>query len=115
MIIANAGTTNLGKVDSLNEIADLSKKHDIWMHVDGAYGGFFKIEKTSHLFAGIEHGFYCFRSAAKQCFFHTVVVQYYLKGEFFLRELSSNASYLQDSERDCSFLRWIIQLNLVDL
>ena len=55
MIIANAGTTNLGKVDSLDEIADLSKEHGIWMHVDGAYGGFFKIaDKTSHLFAGIE-------------------------------------------------------------
>ena len=37
-IIANAGTTNTGAVDPLNEIADLCGRENIWMHVDGAYG-----------------------------------------------------------------------------
>jgi glutamate/tyrosine decarboxylase-like PLP-dependent enzyme len=38
-IIANAGTTNTGTVDPLDQIAKICKKENLWMHVDGAYGG----------------------------------------------------------------------------
>jgi glutamate/tyrosine decarboxylase-like PLP-dependent enzyme len=38
-IIASAGTTNTGTVDPLDTIAAICKTEDMWMHVDGAYGG----------------------------------------------------------------------------
>ena len=38
-IIASAGTTNTGSVDDLDSIADICEKENLWMHVDGAYGG----------------------------------------------------------------------------
>ena len=41
LITASAGTTDTGAVDPVDRIADLAEKHDIWMHVDAAYGGFF--------------------------------------------------------------------------
>lgn len=41
MIIATAGSTNTGTVDSLESIAALSKQFGTWFHVDAAYGGFF--------------------------------------------------------------------------
>lgn len=43
LIVANAGSTDVGAVDPLVELSKLSKQHDIWLHVDGAYGGFFML------------------------------------------------------------------------
>lgn len=37
-VVANAGTVNTGAVDHMDELADISAAHGIWLHVDGAYG-----------------------------------------------------------------------------
>jgi len=39
-VVANAGDVNTGAFDSLADIADVCSKHNVWCHVDGAYGGF---------------------------------------------------------------------------
>jgi len=38
-LITSAGTTNTGSVDPLEELAALCKMEELWLHVDGAYGG----------------------------------------------------------------------------
>ena len=38
VVVATAGTTNLGIIDDLKGIGAVAHKHDIWFHVDGAYG-----------------------------------------------------------------------------
>lgn len=38
-IVANGGATNCGAVDDIAGLADLAQTHDLWLHVDGAYGG----------------------------------------------------------------------------
>jgi aromatic-L-amino-acid decarboxylase len=37
-VIASAGTVNTGAVDPIGELADVSARHGVWLHVDGAYG-----------------------------------------------------------------------------
>jgi len=38
LVIANAGDVSTGVVDDLAAIAAICKAHDLWFHIDGAYG-----------------------------------------------------------------------------
>lgn len=54
-IVANAGTTGTGAIDPLYELGRIAREHNIWFHVDGAYGlpGILD-SRVKHLYKGLE-------------------------------------------------------------
>lgn len=55
-INATAGTTVLGAFDPIEQLAEIAKRHKIWLHVDGAYcGSVIFSPKYKHLIKGVEH------------------------------------------------------------
>ncbi|XP_019644225.1 PREDICTED: aromatic-L-amino-acid decarboxylase-like [Branchiostoma belcheri] len=54
VVVATVGTTDVGSVDPVDAIADVCRRHAVWLHVDGAYGGFFAlVDDVKHLFRGV--------------------------------------------------------------
>ena len=55
MIVGTAGTTGSGAIDDLEACAKIAREHQMWFHVDAAYGGAVIIsEKTKSWIKGIE-------------------------------------------------------------
>jgi aromatic-L-amino-acid decarboxylase len=55
LLAGSAGTTDTGTVDPLPALADLAHREGLWFHVDGAYGGFFRLtERGRERLAGVE-------------------------------------------------------------
>jgi sulfinoalanine decarboxylase len=54
-VAATAGTTELGAFDSIEHNGEIARKHGLWFHVDGSWGGSIILSKEyKHLFKGLE-------------------------------------------------------------
>ncbi|HWS71613.1 MAG TPA: aminotransferase class V-fold PLP-dependent enzyme, partial [Thermoanaerobaculia bacterium] len=55
LIAGSAGTTNTGAVDDLPALGALARAQNCWLHVDGAYGAFFRLtERGRETLRGME-------------------------------------------------------------
>lgn len=69
-VIALAGSTECGSFDDLTAVAGLCKEHNVWMHVDAAWGGGLVFSPTAQqtLFKGVHHADSVTIDAHKQLF-----------------------------------------------
>jgi len=100
LIVASAGTTDVGAVDPIPEIADVAEEAEAWLHVDAAYGGFFLLcEEGRRIVRGLE------RSDSVVMDPHKGLFLPYGSGALLVRDGSAlhrahyyHANYMQDVE-----------------
>jgi aromatic-L-amino-acid decarboxylase len=55
LVAANAGSVKTGAIDPLGDLADFCRQEGLWLHVDGAYGGFGVLDSRLGLwYSGLE-------------------------------------------------------------
>jgi aromatic-L-amino-acid/L-tryptophan decarboxylase len=55
LVAANAGSVKTGAVDPLADLSEFCRQEGLWLHVDGAYGGFGVLDpRLAHWYAGLE-------------------------------------------------------------
>jgi glutamate/tyrosine decarboxylase-like PLP-dependent enzyme len=55
LVAANAGSVKTGAIDPLDDLADFCHREGLWLHADGAYGGFGALDpRLAPQFAGLE-------------------------------------------------------------
>ena len=102
LINCTAGTTVLGVFDDLTAASAIAKEHNMWLHVDGAYGGAVLFSDTyKHLIKGVENVDSFTLNAHKtlgtplSCSIIVVKDKKYLHNSF-----SNDASYLYQTDED---------------
>ena len=56
LVIINAGEVNTGEFDPVKDMIDLARKHNCWVHVDGAFGLFARVSpRIAHFADAVEH------------------------------------------------------------
>jgi len=99
LIVASAGSTDTGAVDPIPAVADVAEANGAWLHVDGAYGGFFALTEHGYrLFSGIERADSIVMDPHKTLFAHygsgVVLVK---DRELLRRSFAMEAAYMQDA------------------
>lgn len=55
VVIINAGEVNSGEFDPVSDVIKLARKHNCWVHVDGAFGLFARVSpRIAHFAEGVE-------------------------------------------------------------
>lgn len=101
LIVAAAGTVDTGAVDPLDSIVDIARAHQLWLHVDGAYGGAFALcDMGKKLLKGIERSDSMIIDPHKGLFLPFGTGAVLVKdGEKLRQAHYYEASYMQDTEK----------------
>nr|WP_250318638.1 aspartate aminotransferase family protein [Rosenbergiella gaditana] len=94
-VVATAGTTDFGSIDSLTDIAELCHLHQVWFHVDAAYGcGLLTSTQHRHRLAGIELADSVTVDYHKSFFQSVSCGAFFVRDATHLRHVTVHADYL---------------------
>jgi aromatic-L-amino-acid/L-tryptophan decarboxylase len=105
LIVGSAGSTDTGAIDPLDEIGEIALKHQLWFHVDAAYGGFFILtDEGKQKLKGIAHADSVVLDPHKGLFLP------YGTGALLVKDVEKlaashrfSASYMRDTKVDTNF------------
>jgi diaminobutyrate-2-oxoglutarate transaminase len=86
-LVATAGTTDHGAIDDIDALADIADANELWLHVDGAYGGSLILSSYKSRLKGIE------RASSVSVDFHKLFYQTISCGAVLLKD-KANFKYL---------------------
>jgi L-2,4-diaminobutyrate decarboxylase len=97
-VVACACATPIGAFDPLNEIADVCRQHEVWMHVDAAHGGAACFsQRYRHLVQGLEQADSLVLDAHKMLFVPALCAfMFYRNREHRFEAFRQDAPYLFD-------------------
>ncbi|MEU3460657.1 pyridoxal-dependent decarboxylase [Streptomyces sp. NPDC006733] len=101
-VVASAGSTSVGAFDPIDELADLARARDLWLHVDGAHGASLLVSDTlRHKMRGIEKADSLTWDAHKMMFVPAPCTLLFYRNEERSRgAFRQTASYVFDEEVD---------------
>jgi len=114
IVIATAGTTNAGVIDPINDLATICQEENLWLHVDGAFGGSLLLS-THHkqLLNGIEQADSITWDAHKWLFQSYSCAMLLVKDKTdLLRSFSETPEYLEDASENEHINVWDLGLDL---
>jgi aromatic-L-amino-acid/L-tryptophan decarboxylase len=99
LVVASAGTTDVGAIDPLTEIGAIAKDAGCWYHIDAAYGGFFILtEEGKAKLQGLDLADSLIIDPHKGLFLPYGLGVVLVKNvDDLKRSFSFNASYMQDA------------------
>jgi len=99
-VSAAACATPIGAFDKLDDVSDVCRRHEVWLHVDAAHGGAACLsEKYRHLVAGLEKADSVVCDAHKMMFIPALCAfVFYRQREHRFAAFEQEAPYLFDSD-----------------
>lgn len=99
LVVASAGTTDVGAIDPLPQIGDIAAQHGLWYHIDAAYGGFFILtDEGKQKLEGLDRADSVIMDPHKGLFLPYGLGVVLVKNvEHLKRAYAFNASYMQDA------------------
>jgi aromatic-L-amino-acid decarboxylase len=106
-VCATVGTTSATGVDPVPAIADIAQQFDMWLHVDGAYGGMAAIvPEKQYLFAGVDRADSLVVNPHKWLFTPMDLSAFYTRRpDVVKRAFSLLPEYLRSAETDANTVR----------
>ncbi|MBW4597873.1 MAG: aminotransferase class V-fold PLP-dependent enzyme [Brasilonema angustatum HA4187-MV1] len=101
-LVASAGTTSVGAFDQIEELAEIAKEKNLWLHIDGAHGASLLVcDQLRYKLKGIEKADSFVWDAHKMMFLPAVcTLLFYKNKEKSYGAFRQNASYVFEKEPD---------------